>query len=53
MCHKCETIDRRIEKYKKLSNSILDRIALEGIATLISSLEAEKKSLHSSDESAS
>jgi hypothetical protein len=46
MCEKCVADDRHIAEYQALSRSVLDRAALNGIAELISKLQAGKAARH-------
>jgi len=46
MCAKCVEIDRRIERLKQLANSLTDRQMLDGVAALVSELQAQKATLH-------
>jgi hypothetical protein len=46
MCAKCDEINRRIEHLRQLTNKLTDQQTLDGIAALISELEAQKAALH-------
>jgi hypothetical protein len=46
MCEKCEPINEKIERYRRLAKNITDRQTLDGITHLIGELEAQKKALH-------
>jgi hypothetical protein len=46
MRHKCAEIDKKIERYWKLSAAISDRLALDGIKAAIEDLQAQKAALH-------
>jgi hypothetical protein len=46
MCARCIAIDKRIEHLRQLSDHILDRQTMDGIAGLIAKLQAEKRELH-------
>jgi hypothetical protein len=47
MCARCIAIDKRIEHLRQLSDRILDRQTMEGIASLVAKLQVEKRELHS------
>jgi len=46
MCDKCAELDKKIERYWKLSAAISDRLALDGIKAAIKDLQAQKAALH-------
>jgi hypothetical protein len=46
MCEKCDELDRRIERYRRLSKIITDEVTLAAIAELIARHEARKRELH-------
>jgi hypothetical protein len=46
MCEKCDELDRRIERYRRLSSFISDELTLSAIAVLIERHEARKRELH-------
>jgi hypothetical protein len=46
MCGECDELDRRIERYRRLSNFITDEVTLSAIAVLIERHEARKRELH-------
>jgi hypothetical protein len=46
MCDKCAELDKKIERYWKLSAAISDRLALDGIKAAIEDLQAQKAALH-------
>jgi hypothetical protein len=46
MCEKCEELDRRIERYRRIASLMTDRLALSSIALLIERYEAQKRELH-------
>jgi hypothetical protein len=50
MCEKCIEIDTRIARYREVSKFINDRLALDGIKSLIVDLETQKASLHPTPE---
>jgi hypothetical protein len=46
MCEKCDDIDAKIIRYKRLASQINDKILNDGIAQLMEKMLAEKASLH-------
>ena len=46
MCEKCDDIDAKIIRYKRLASQINDKILNDGIAQLIEKVLAKKASLH-------
>ena len=46
MCARCIEIDKKIERLKDVSRSVLDPQTIEGINALVAKLEAEKRDLH-------
>lgn len=46
MCGKCNDIDEKIARYKRLSDKVLDRQFEEAVVALVADLEAEKARLH-------
>jgi len=46
MCERCAEIDLRLAHYRELSTWLLDKLALDGIQSLIARYETEKKALH-------
>ena len=46
MCEKCDDIDAKIIRYKRLASQINDKILNDGIAQLIEKMLTEKASLH-------
>jgi hypothetical protein len=46
MCEKCDTLDEKIEHYKRIADSITDQTTLDRIKDLISLMQAEKDALH-------
>jgi hypothetical protein len=46
MCEKCDTLDEKIEHYKRIADSSTDQTTLDRIKDLISRMEAEKSALH-------
>jgi hypothetical protein len=47
MCDKCKELDEKIERCRRLSTLVIDKITLEGIDALIWRYEGEKRALHS------
>jgi hypothetical protein len=50
MCDKCVEIDRKIERYQRLSSGITDQLILDGIKKLIEQMKAQKAALHPEQE---
>lgn len=46
MCEKCQEIDVKVARYRRLLNAITDRLAIEGLKAAIRDLESEKVVLH-------
>lgn len=46
MCHRCDEIDEKIARYRKLTNSVSDVATLEHLNSFILALEAEGAELH-------
>jgi len=46
MCSQCEEIDVKIRHLRDVSSRVLDPQTLDGIASLIDELEAQKAALH-------
>lgn len=46
MCGKCDEIDARIIRYKRIASQINDKMVQEGLAALLEKMLAEKASLH-------
>ena len=46
MCEKCDAIDGKIARYRKISEGITDQPTLDGIDKLIAEMKAEKSALH-------
>jgi hypothetical protein len=46
MCDKCIEIDKRTERYRRISASISDQLTIDRIDALVEKLEAEKAALH-------
>jgi hypothetical protein len=46
MCDKCIELDKKIERYEKISFMTTDKLALESMAKVIARCDAEKRALH-------
>lgn len=46
MCSKCDEIDAKIIRYKRIASQINDQVLQEGLAGLLEKMLAEKASLH-------
>lgn len=46
MCAKCDEIDAKITRYKRVAGQVNDRVLNDGLAALIEKLLAEKAVLH-------
>jgi hypothetical protein len=46
MCGKCDDIDAKIMRYKRVASQINDKILQDGLADLIEKMLAEKASFH-------
>jgi hypothetical protein len=46
MCDKCDDIDAKIIRYKRVASQINDKVLNDGLAGLIEKMLAEKASLH-------
>jgi hypothetical protein len=46
MCDKCDELDGKIERYRKLVSAISDCLTLDGIADRIKEIEAQKVKFH-------
>jgi beta-phosphoglucomutase-like phosphatase (HAD superfamily) len=42
MCHRCDEIDKTIERYRRITERILDQPLIDGVKELIAQLEADK-----------
>ena len=47
MCRKCDDIDERIARYRRMASRFSDQLARDGIEGLIEKLTAENAALHS------
>jgi hypothetical protein len=46
MCDKCEELDKKIERYRKIILGICDQPTVERIEALIGEMQAQKAALH-------
>jgi len=46
MCEKCDDIDAKIIRYKRVASQVNDKILNDGVARLVEKMLAEKASLH-------
>lgn len=46
MCAKCDKIDAKIIRYKRIASQLNDKVLQEGLTGLLEQLMAEKASLH-------
>lgn len=46
MCAKCDDIQRRLDRYRRLGSQISDQIAVERFKTAVVELEAERAKMH-------
>ena len=46
MCDKCVELDKKIERYRRLSSSLADQITIDRIKALIDELHTQKVELH-------
>lgn len=46
MCVKCDEIDAKIIRYKRIASQMNDKLIQEGLAELLEKLRAEKALLH-------
>jgi hypothetical protein len=46
MCDKCQEIEKKIARYRKLAYSVNDQLTIERLNELIKDMEAEKAKLH-------
>ena len=50
MCEKCVEIDKTIERYRRIQQSIMDQVTVERTKELIADLEGRKAALHPEQE---
>lgn len=50
MCRKCDEIDAKIIRYKRIASQINDQVLQDGLAGLLEKMLAEKASLHPEQE---
>jgi hypothetical protein len=46
MCDKCVELDKKMERYRRVSSSLADQITIDRIKTLIDELQTQKVELH-------
>jgi hypothetical protein len=46
MCDKCDDLEHKIQRCRRLLALATDQIAVDGIEPLLNSYEAEKRALH-------
>jgi hypothetical protein len=46
MCKKCQQLEKKIERYRRVAFSINDRPTIDLLNELIKDIEAEKATLH-------
>ena len=46
MCRKCEELEEKVERYRRIRDRVLDDLVAAGITRLIEEAEAEKATLH-------
>jgi len=46
MCDKCQELDKKIEHYRRIAETITDQFTIDGIKSLIADMEALKAALH-------
>jgi hypothetical protein len=46
VCEKCVEIDKKIERYRRIQQSILDQLTVDRAKELIADLETQKAALH-------
>lgn len=47
MCDKCQDLEKKIERYRRLAFSINDQLTIDRFNQLVKEAEAEKAKLHS------
>jgi hypothetical protein len=50
MCEKCVEIDKTIERYRRIQQSIMDQVTVDRTRELIADLEGRKAALHPEQE---
>jgi hypothetical protein len=50
MCEKCVEIDKTIERYRRIQQSIMDQVTVDRTRELIADLEGRKTALHPEQE---
>jgi hypothetical protein len=46
MCDKCQELEKKIERYRRVASSINDRTTIDQLNELIKDMEDEKAKLH-------
>ena len=46
MCDKCQELENKIQRYRRLAFSVNDQLTIDRINQLIKDIEAEKTKLH-------
>jgi hypothetical protein len=46
MCDKCAELDKKIERYRRVSSSLADQITIDRVKALIDELQTQKAELH-------
>jgi|HubBroStandDraft_2_1064218.scaffolds.fasta_scaffold3433850_1 hypothetical protein len=46
MCDKCEEIEAKVARYRRLADGINDKPTIEQLSALVRNLETEKMALH-------
>ena len=46
MCEKCQRLEKKIERYRRVANSINDRLTINRLNELIKDMEDEKAKIH-------
>ena len=46
MCDKCVELDKKIERYRRVSSSLADQITIDRVKALIDELQTQKVELH-------
>jgi hypothetical protein len=46
MCDKCQLLEKKMERYRRVANSINDQLTIDRLNELIEDMEAEKAKLH-------
>jgi hypothetical protein len=46
MCEKCDEIDKKIERYRQVQRTILDRVTVDRAKEMVTELQSQKAALH-------